>query len=321
MRSILLIVLITGLFGCKKKPALVGASAPSIQAVNVKPALDALPLAPETGTRLFKLSRLDLTLISEQTLLPLLLLGDPGKTDTMPHTVDMPHCQVSGTLLHIPLQDAFRRVSEGKRHGASVGFIWEETLQGSQQVQLPVGTAGALACTPGWGVQVGTAVESTASFIRTQMLQTQKGTEESYRHKTRMQGTYRQTGSTDSYIIQLTATSTHMLQRNRVQETFSTTLTTQVPISVKSGTEAYLIQEGSLMQTTDHHEKVSVTFQQVHYPSLFACRPDAGTVTGQFIDDQQQVRNFSVVFSGEKAGLLSFAEGEISAMELPFRCR
>ena len=278
-------------------------------------------LSTETSIRLFNLERLELTMISEQVFLPLLLLGDPGKSSQMPPAEDRAHCIVSGNFLQIPLVDSFHKVMNGKRHGASLEFTWEETLQGSAQLKLPATTPGTLACAPMWGVTPTTSLEKTASFIRSQNIKTQKGTEESYLQTSRLEGIYQQIGSSETFTIKIDGQETHVLQRNKTTEPFSSTLSTPTPFSVTSISDAYTIETGVLLQTTDHKESVSIQFSQVHYSSLYACQPDAGQITGQFVDDQQQIRAFSIAFAGENAGVLSFANGETATLELPFHCR
>lgn len=283
-----------------------------------------LPLAAETSTRLFTLAHLENTLLSEQIFLPLLLLGNAGKNRSMSPSVDMLHCELSGGRLHIPIFDTFQKTSEGKRRGASVAITWNETLEGFVQVQLPVGSPDSLACGPGGGGLPATVrAESVASFIRTQGLHTEKGTQESYLHGNRLQGTYRQIGTSGAYTLQIEGRATHTLQRNKVQEAFSATLTTPVPLSVIEADGASTIQSGSLAQTTSNNEIVSVDFKEIHYPSPFACQPDAGLITGRFTDAQSLVHTFTVSFStADTAGpMIAFQNGETSTLELPFRCR
>ncbi len=302
MWNVIALIVAMVLGGCKKTPASSDGAQPLAQAVKIQSDANALPLAAEKGARLFTLSHLNLSLISEQILLPVLLLGDPGKTPDMTRTVDVSHSQVSDNVRKTPILDTFHKVSESKRHGASMSFTLDQTIQGSQLLHLDIGS-------------------SSASVTQTKSLRSSKGTEESYLHTARLEATYNQTGSDTAYKVQLDAKVAHTLLRNQVQEVFTSIITTPTLLSVAVSQGAYTVQSGVLQQTTDHQETLITTFSQLHYPSLSACQPDGGTVTGQFTDDQGQTRTFSAVFSGDADSILTFEDGEKSQLELPFRCR
>lgn len=302
MWNVIALIVGMALGGCKKIPTSPDAVQPIAQAAKIHTDANALPLATEKSTRLFTLSHLNITLISEQILLPVLLLGDPGKTPDMPRTVDVSHSQVSDNTRKNPILDTFHKVSESKRHGASMSFTWDEAMQGSQLLHLDLGS-------------------STASVIRTQSLRSSKGTEETFVHTARLEATYSQTGTDTAYRVQLDAKVAHTLLRNQVQEAFVSTITTPTPLAVAVTQGAYTVQSGTLQQTTDHKETLTTTFDQLHYPSLSACKPDGGTVTGQFTDANGEVRTFIAAFSGDTAGMIAFMDGETSQLELPFRCR